>query len=187
MIDEPPALEVAKGAFESKGVVLGCARELSQGWSFPCVTKGIQIFAGVIVNMATCRPLLVMTHSPMASDLTLYDRGYQFDQYDLVVLTVENFDETVRVLHPLNVVTLDTYYKNDRVYRVGAGSPKPRSANVSRGCRASSAAGSTSASKRSSRPATPAGSHSRRSSIAARNRFAPHRVIADHARVPAYA
>jgi hypothetical protein len=121
VIDEPQAREVAKGAFESDGVVLGGARELSQGWFFPCVTMGVQIFAGVIVNKATCRPLLVMTHSPMASDLTLYDRGYQFDQYDLVVLTAENLDETVRVLHALHVVTLDTYYKNDWVYRVGRG------------------------------------------------------------------
>jgi hypothetical protein len=57
----------------------------------------------------------------MASDLTLYDRGYQFDRYDLVVLTVDNLDETVRVLHALHMVTMDTYYKNDRVYRVGRG------------------------------------------------------------------
>ena len=35
MIDEPQAREVAKGAFESEGVVLGGARELSEGWFFP--------------------------------------------------------------------------------------------------------------------------------------------------------
>ena len=121
MIDEPQAREVAKGAFESDAVVLGGARELSEGWFFPCVTKGVQTFAGVIVNKATCRSLLVLTQSPMASDLTLYDRGYQFGLYDLVVLTVENLDETVSVLHALHEVTVDTYYKNDRVYRVGRG------------------------------------------------------------------
>jgi hypothetical protein len=121
MIDEPQAREVANGAFESDGAVLGGARELSGGWFFPCVTKGVEVFAGVIVNKATCRPLLVLTRSPMASDLTLYDRGYQYDQYDLVVLTVDNLDETVRVLHALHMVTMDTYYKNDRVYRVGRG------------------------------------------------------------------
>jgi hypothetical protein len=121
MIDEPHAREVAKGAFTSNGVVLGGARELSEGWFFPCVTKGVQIYAGVIVNKATGRSLLVWMHSPVASDLTLYDRGYQFDQYDLVVLTIEDLDESVRVLHALHEVTVDTYYKNDRVYRVGRG------------------------------------------------------------------
>ena len=55
----------------------------------------------------------------MDNDLNLYDRGYHFDKYDLVVLSVENVDETVRVLHGLHEVTVDTYYKNDRVYRVG--------------------------------------------------------------------
>ena len=49
----------------------------------------------------------------MANDLPLYDRGYQFGQYDLVVLTVENLDETVRVLHALHEVTVDTYYKKE--------------------------------------------------------------------------
>lgn len=119
MIDEPPAREVAKGAFESDDVVLGGARELSDGWFFPCVTKGVQIFTGVIVNKATSHPLPVMMHSPLARDLTLYDRGYQFDKYDLVVLSVENLEKTVRVLHFLREITMDTYYKYDRVYRVG--------------------------------------------------------------------
>lgn len=121
MIDEPHAREVAKAAFKSNGVVLGSAHELSEGWFFPCVTKGVQMFAGVIVNKATSRSLLVWMHSPLASEPTLYDRGYQFDQYDLVVLTVEDLDESVRVLHALHEVTVDTYYKNDRVYRVGRG------------------------------------------------------------------
>jgi hypothetical protein len=100
-MSEPEAREVAKGAFDSDGeVVLGGGRELSEGWFFPCVTKGAQICVGVVVNKGTGRTLRVMTNSPMAEDLTLYDRGYQFSDYDLVVLAVENFDETVRVLQP---------------------------------------------------------------------------------------
>jgi hypothetical protein len=121
MIDEPRAREVAKGAFEADEVVLGGAREFNDGWFFPCVTKEIQHVSGVIVNKKSGRPLRVITHSPLANDLSLYDRGYQSDRYDLVVLTVENLNETVRVLHGLHVVTMDTYYRNDRVYRVGRG------------------------------------------------------------------
>jgi hypothetical protein len=45
----------------------------------------------------------------------------RIDKYDLVVLTVENLDEAVRVLHGLHMVTVDTYYTNDRAYRVGRG------------------------------------------------------------------
>ena len=110
---------MAEGAFEAREVVLGGARELNDGWFFPCVTKGPQLCTGVIVNKNTGRPLRVRTQSPMDNDLTLYDRGYQFNSYDLVVMSVGNPDQTVRVLHSLHVVTMDTYYKNDRVYRVG--------------------------------------------------------------------
>jgi hypothetical protein len=121
MMDELEARAVAKGAFETEEVVLGGARKLNDGWFFPCVTKGNKLVAGVIVNKKTGRPLRVLTHSPMANDLNLYDRGYQFEAYDLVVLAVENLDEAVRVLHAVHEVTVDTYYKNDRVYRVGRG------------------------------------------------------------------
>jgi len=121
MIDESRAREVAKDAFEAEEVVLGGVRELNDGWFFPCVMKDIPLFAGVIVNKKTGRSLRVMKHSPMENDLNLYDRGYQFDEYDLVILTVENLEETVRVLHALHEVTVDTYYKNERVYRVGRG------------------------------------------------------------------
>ena len=85
------------------------------------MSKGADIFEGVIVNKVTGRTLPVRTWSPMAKNLTLYDRGYQFEEYDRVVLSVEKLTETVRVLHALHEVTLDTYYKYDRVYRVGRG------------------------------------------------------------------
>jgi hypothetical protein len=91
---------------------------LNDGWFSPCVTKGRDLFTGVIVNKETGRPLRVMRQSPMGDDLNLCDRGYHFDNYDLV-LSVKNVDETVRVLHDLHEITVDTYFKDDRVYRVG--------------------------------------------------------------------
>ena len=41
-------------------------------------------------------------------DPTLYDRGYQFDSYDLVVLTIEDLHETVRALCALHLMTRAT-------------------------------------------------------------------------------
>ncbi|MBB3751597.1 hypothetical protein FHT44_004092 [Mycolicibacterium sp. BK634] len=119
MIDEAEARELGEGAFDDGEVVLGEARELNDGWFFPCVTKGFTLHTGVIVNKETGRPLRLMVHSSLHNDPALYDRGYHFNDYDLVVLTVENADEAVRVLHTLHEVTTDKYYKNDRVYRVG--------------------------------------------------------------------
>jgi hypothetical protein len=57
MIDERRAREVATGAFDSERVVLGSARELNERWFFPCVSKGVDLFEGVIVNKMTGRTL----------------------------------------------------------------------------------------------------------------------------------
>jgi hypothetical protein len=119
MLDEHQARTVADGAIEDGEVVLGSAQELDDGWFFPRVTAGFTFYGGVIVNKTTGRPLSVIMHSSLYNDPTLYDRGYHFNDYDLVVLAVANMDETVRVLHTLHEVTTDKYYKNDRVYRVG--------------------------------------------------------------------
>jgi hypothetical protein len=119
MIDEARARELGKAAFDSDDVVLGNARELVEGWFFPCTAKRSQLFTGVIVNKETGRPLRVMRWSPMQRDPALYDRGYQFEQYDLVVLTVDDWEETVRTIDGMHFVTLDTYYKYERVWRVG--------------------------------------------------------------------
>lgn len=119
MIDEPQARRVAQDAVDAGSVVLGPVRELTDGWFFPCVTKGADFLDGVVVNKTTSRALPVRTYSPLSRDVTLYDRGYHYHAYDLVVLAVDNVDEAVRVLHTLHEVTTDTYYRNDRVYRVG--------------------------------------------------------------------
>jgi len=119
MIDEARAREPAKAAFESDDVVLGAARELNEGWFLPCIAKRSQLFTAVIVNKETGRPLRIMRCSPMERDPALYDRGYQFERYDLVILTIEDLEETVRTLLVLGEVTVDTYYKYGRVWRVG--------------------------------------------------------------------
>lgn len=119
MIDEPRARELAEGAFDAGDVVLGPARELNEGWYFPCVAKGPRPLSNVIVNKRTGRTLKVWRHTPLERNPTLDDGGYQFEVYDLVVLTVEDLDETVRSLLVLHEVVRDTYYKYGRVRRVG--------------------------------------------------------------------
>lgn len=119
MVNEAEARVAAENALDTSEVVFGGAVELAQGWFFPCVTKQADIYHGVIVNKTTGQSLPVLRHSSIATDLDLYDRGYQFEHYDLVVLEVVNTEETVGVLHALHEVTVDTYYKNGRVYRVG--------------------------------------------------------------------
>ncbi|TRW88325.1 hypothetical protein FK535_03770 [Mycolicibacterium sp. 018/SC-01/001] len=118
MIDEPAARDIALAKLPPEKAVLGAARELAAGWFFPCVMRDIDTLAGVIVNKDDGRPLHVMSDSPMANDLTLYDRGYQFHTYDLVVLATEDIEHTIRLVHDMGPLIVDTYYKFERVYRV---------------------------------------------------------------------
>jgi len=77
------------------------------------------MLTAVIVNKETGRPLLVRRHSPMERDPALYDRGYQFETYDFVILAIADLEETVRTIDAMHFVTRDTYYKHERVWRVG--------------------------------------------------------------------
>jgi hypothetical protein len=119
MIDEARARELGTAAFDSDDVVLGGARELNEGWFFPCVAKESHLFTGVIVNKETGRPLQVTRLSPMERDPALYDRGYQFEMYDLVIFAIADLEEAVRTIDAMHFVTRDTYYKHERVWRVG--------------------------------------------------------------------
>jgi hypothetical protein len=121
MIDEPRARELGAEALETHDdvFVLGDARELEQGWFFPCIAKRIQGITGVIVNKQTGRVFRVLIRGALNDDPTLYDRGYQFEQYDLVVLAVANLEEAVRAIEAMHYTTRDTYYRYERVWRVG--------------------------------------------------------------------
>lgn len=121
MVDEAAARALGTAALAEKvgDAVLGPSSSLDQGWYFPVIAKQSVAVAGVIVNADTGRALPVMAGSSLERDPSLYDRGFQFEAYDLVVLAVANLDETVRAMLGLREHVLDVYYRNDRVYRVG--------------------------------------------------------------------
>jgi hypothetical protein len=118
MIDEPRARELGRAAFANDEVVLGDARELAEGWFFPCIAKTSRLFTAVIINKQTGRALRIVMASALERDPTLYDRGYQFLKHDIVVLAVEDVDEAVSAMFALRDMTVDTYYKYGRVWRV---------------------------------------------------------------------
>lgn len=121
MVDEAEARALGTAALtEDVGAaVLGPSHTLDQGWYFPVIAKRSMAVAGVIVNADTGRALQVLAGSSLERDPSLYDRGFQFEAYDVVVLAVANLDETVRAMLGLGERVVDVYYRNDRVYRVG--------------------------------------------------------------------
>lgn len=119
MVGVDEARTLAQDACDFDDVVLSDAHELEQGWLFRLVAKRTRVYDAVIVNKETGRTLLVMRSSALSQDPVLYDRGYQFDRYDVVVFTIANVDETVRAMALLGERVVDTYYRFDRVWRVG--------------------------------------------------------------------
>ncbi|MBX3192697.1 MAG: hypothetical protein KF819_37280 [Labilithrix sp.] len=84
MIDEEQARQLAQAAITFDDVALGVAREIEQGWFFRWATPRIGC-NGVIVNKKTGRLFHLGSAFPVERDLALYDRGYQFKTYDLVI------------------------------------------------------------------------------------------------------
>lgn len=118
MIGETQARQLGNEAFENREVVLGPARELEHGWHFPVIMKGVPTFEGVIVNKESGRPLRLFIGSGPAA-LEKYDRGYQFDHFDLVILSISDFEETVRAVMTFGFGTPRTYYRGGKVWRIG--------------------------------------------------------------------
>ena len=117
MIDEARARELAEAEPKHRDAILGEARELREGWFFPyrMAPPGSQ---GVIINKKTGKPFHLGSAFPAERDLTLYDRGYQFHNYDLVILTVRDRKASVRTLRTLNFGTVEPTYENGVVWRI---------------------------------------------------------------------
>ena len=115
MIDERQARRLAKEKITLRDVALGDARELQQGWFFPIAQIGC---SGVIVNKCTGRVFELGSAFPIERDLALYDRGYQFERYDLVILSIRDLDATRRAVGRLPLQVVEPKYEHGQVWRV---------------------------------------------------------------------
>lgn len=117
MIDEPRARELALAAIAHEGVVLGDARETEQGWFFPWVT-GLIGCKGVIIHKQTGGAFHLGSAFTVERDIALYDRGYQYEQYDLVILAIRDLDATRRAVGRLPLQVIEPKYEHGQVWRI---------------------------------------------------------------------
>lgn len=117
MIDEPEARKIALAALAHEDVALGEAKELQEGWFFPWITSRIGC-NGMIVNKKTGRVLELGSAFPVERDLVLYDRGFQFEQYDLVILAIHDLDATRRAVGRLPLRVVESSYDHGHVWRI---------------------------------------------------------------------
>ena len=117
MFDESSARVIAQQMLSAPDVALGDARELREGWFFSLRTARIGS-NGMIVNKRTGRVLHLGSAFPIDRDLELYDRGYQFERYDLVILAVHDTKATRSAIGKLGLKVLTPTYEHGQVWRV---------------------------------------------------------------------
>ena len=76
---------------------------------------------GVIVNKITGKALRLGSAFPIARDAAMYDRGYRFDRYDLVVTEVRHPAHTVETLRKIAMTVVEPTYEQGTVWRI----PRP--------------------------------------------------------------
>src|SRR5712692_9012660 len=81
----PPSLEIDDSR----------ARELRTGWFFPYRSiAGSPVLGtnGLVVNKSTGSIFYLGSAFPIERDLALYDKGYQFTHYDLVITVIADME-----------------------------------------------------------------------------------------------
>jgi hypothetical protein len=105
MLDQSAARELAqRDVPEGLAIDDSSGHELKHGWFFPyrSVSEPCAGSNGVIVNKATGKLFHLGSAFPAERDLELYDRGYQFERYDLVVLEVRDLHAAVEAFLKVN-------------------------------------------------------------------------------------
>ncbi|HEY2516152.1 MAG TPA: hypothetical protein VGI39_35015 [Polyangiaceae bacterium] len=119
MLDEPTARKIAEASLTHPALPLAEARELREGWLFPYHASHPLVGShGLIVNKHTGRVFHLGSAFPLERDLALYDRGYQSERYDLVVLAIHDLTETRRALSRVGLQITDITYEHGQVWRV---------------------------------------------------------------------
>jgi hypothetical protein len=121
MLNLSEATELARRA-TGREVDVDRAQETVAGWFFPYSHRRILTRCagsnGVVINKTTGKARVLGSAFPVYRDLALYDKGYQFDTYDLVVLGYSELDAAVESLLSLELTKVIPEYSSGVVWRI---------------------------------------------------------------------
>jgi hypothetical protein len=121
MLDRAAAREIAQRKVPD-GLAIADDRvvELDGGWFFPYRTTSGRMAGsqGVVVNKTTGKLFPLGSAFPVERDLILYDKGYQSDQYDLVVRAIADMERTLDVLEYLGIAIVEPKDEHGAVWRI---------------------------------------------------------------------
>ncbi len=121
MFDRATAREIA-GQTIPKGVRIDdeAVRELQQGWFFPyrCTDDAVAGTQGIVVNKTTGKLFSLGSAFPVERDLVLYDAGYQFERYDLVITRIANVERCLDTMEKLAISIVEPEVEHGRVWKI---------------------------------------------------------------------
>ena len=123
-IDLATARQIARSQLkETLTLVPDSEQELRDGYFFGyrSLTGPIVGSNGVIINKQSGHALRLGSAFPIARDLDMYDRGYQFELYDLVVIGVHHYQSAVDFFLHENFTMIEAQFEHGCVWRV----PRP--------------------------------------------------------------
>ncbi len=123
MIDLQAALVLAATAASGETHQLDSARvsETKTGWFVPFHNHGddqVGGAKGLVVNKHTGSIMWLGSAFTVERDLALYDKGYQFDHYDLVVTRIRDSQRTLDALLELRLSIAEPTYQHGTVWRI---------------------------------------------------------------------
>ena len=117
MIDVQKARRIAARTLNHPDFTLGEVRELESGWCFPYVGKSGGS-NGVIVHKQTGACFQLGSAFPLERDLKLYELGYRFHAYDLVVTALRDRSAAEDALLRLRMPVVEPSYDGRKVWHV---------------------------------------------------------------------
>jgi hypothetical protein len=119
VVSERRARELAEAFAASQGRALATAvTELERGWYFAWESDGRVGSHGLAVNKDDGRIFAFGSAFSVERDLSMYDRGMDAEKHDLVVVAVENLEETLAFLQALAPSTVDLSFEHGTVWRI---------------------------------------------------------------------
>ena len=121
MIDCEAARALAQASADSRQPIHPVdTTETREGWYFPFAPRDEMRVGsnGMIVNKKTGRVYGLGSAFTVERDLEMYDLGFQFECYDLVILSISELKQTVRVLLELCPTSTTPVYEHGTVWRI---------------------------------------------------------------------
>jgi hypothetical protein len=121
MIDQTEALQIANRSAPRCVVIYPSGiRQTKFGWFFPFRAKSSPVVGshGLIVNKANGKVCHLGSARAIDREIELYDKGYQFERYDLVIIECLHVEPALDSLEAISLQIAEPEFEHGTVWRI---------------------------------------------------------------------